>query len=619
MNYKQIEIIKCLFQSDSCLRAEYISKVLDISTRTVKRYVDVINEELRKKQIEIVSIRGIGYQLKGSVEEIKTVIKESNTEEINEDRIRQMILHLIDAKSITVDELAGKMNYSASTINNLTAEVKEILKKYDLEILSRPYYGMSLEGKEINIRSLLIDYGFTVKGNRLFVDILNITPKEYECIYTILMEYLKEHNIVVADRDIHNLLERITVSVSRCKQGQSNFNLSVQKRKQNFDVVFEVLNKIAKTIQIEFSEYEYSYVSIYSGFIIYNFEKGNISIEKEVYDFLVPLLEEISIVSGIDFTAHKHIINSLSTHLNIMLTRASQNVKLKNPLLKQVKSEYAMEMNYAIFLAKKIEEVFQVEISEDELGYLAMYFGAARNQNTLKKRAVVLCHYGVGTAQLIAEQIRREISELEIVGIYPIHYLELAEAQDIDLIVSTVPIENYKGKKEIIFMDNFLENDSLSKLKKVIFEDETNLSKLISWFHKDAWIYLNAQNDTQAIERLADTMIEKGFMNEAIKQSILEREAISSTDIGNLVAIPHTIFSEQFKSVVGVGILKNPIWWNKERVQLIFMICINSNDKASSSAFRHLYKIIKNISTVNQLIDCTSYQDFITWMKGDRK
>lgn len=618
MNCKQIEIIKCLLKSDSCLRAEYISKILDISTRTVKRHIDVINEELYRKQIQIVSIRGMGYQLKGSIEEIKNLIKENNTEQINEDRIKQMILHLIDTTFITAEELAVKMNYSASTINNLTAKLKKILKKYDVQIVSKPYYGMSLEGKEINIRSLLIDYGFTIKENTLFVDILNITVKEYECIYTIVMQYLKAHTIVIADRDIYNLLERITVSVARSKQKQSNFSLPVQKKKKNFDIVFEILNEIAQVIQIKFSDYEYDYVSIYSGFIIYNFDNSNVNIEKEVHDFLLPLLEEISIVSGVDFTAYEHIINSLSTHLTIMLTRASQNVKLKNPLLKQVKSEYAIEMNYAIFLAKKIEETFKIKVSEDELGYLAMYFGAVRNQNTFKKRVVILCHYGVGTAQLIAERIRREINELEIVGVYPIHYLELAEAQDIDLIISTVPIEA-KGKKEIIFMDNFLENDCLNKLKKVIFEDENHLSKLISLFHKDAWIHLNVQSDSMAIKKLAEIMIQKGFINEKIKQSILERETISSTDIGNLVAIPHTIFSEQFKSVIGVGILKNPIWWNKERVQLVFMICINSNDKSSSSAFRHLYKIIKNINTVNQLIDCTNYENFIVWMKGDRK
>jgi len=62
---------------------------------------------------------------------------------------------------------------------------------------------------------------------------------------------------------------------------------------------------------------------------------------------------------------------------------------------------------------------------------------------------------------------------------------------------------------------------------------------------------------------------------------------------------------------VGIGILKQPIKWGEENVQLLFFISFNSVDSANASMFRQLYRRVKDIRLVNQLIASSSYDQFI--------
>ena len=621
LNSKQIEIIEYLFKNSGFITAEYLSKVLNVSTRTIKRYIDAINTELRDIPIEIVSIRGTGCQLKGPPTEIEQLIHRHPFEENKDLRIRQIILNLVDSQTLTIEELSSQIHYSVSTINKLTAAVKDALQKYGLELISRPHYGLTIEGDELNIRSMLVDYGFYIHHGKLYTELLNITDSEFSHISSILLEYLKRKGIVVADRDIHNLLEKIILSVSRIKKQCTLHQLPLQEgnKHPNYDVIYEILDQISQTLMITFTDYEINYISIYSGFIMYSFHPKMINEKNDIQDFVRDTLREIAILFGVDYTEQDLIINYLSIHLNMLLVRLNQDIRLKNPMLKQIKSEYVMEMNYAIFLAKKIEERFHIKISEDELGYLAIYFGTARKQKSTRKRVVILCHYGIGTAQLLGEQIKESFPELEISGIYPIHYIDFAQEQMIDFIISTVAIDDYKGEKPIIIIDNLLSEKSMKSIKTALDKGNQDSNALISFFHPQAWYRIDAKSSTDAILQLSSHLILDGFINEEIKNSVIEREAISSTEIGNLVAIPHTIFTQDYKSIIGVGILNKTIPWDKERVQLIFMLCFNGSEPGNHMIFRQLYKIIKNINTVEKLISSNNFQDFISWMKGGQK
>jgi len=60
-------------------------------------------------------------------------------------------------------------------------------------------------------------------------------------------------------------------------------------------------------------------------------------------------------------------------HINFMIERIKGNKTIKNPLLDSIKKDLYNEYDMAIKVAIKIENLFSVKVSEDEIGYITLH------------------------------------------------------------------------------------------------------------------------------------------------------------------------------------------------------------------------------------------------------
>ena len=110
------------------------------------------------------------------------------------------------------------------------------------------------------------------------------------------------------------------------------------------------------------------------------------------------------------------------------------------------------------------------------------------------------------------------------------------------------------------------EDDLLSVEKQLNKNEENNFTNYRLFFKEDLFFpSLEATSSYNAIEQLADAMIQHGYIDNQVKQSIFERENMASTEIGGMIAIPHALENHMSEVTISVGILKNPIIWNKEK------------------------------------------------------
>lgn len=609
---KQLAIIKLLANKPS-KTVEEISNSLNMSTRTVKRYIDYINDEYGEK-LSIVLKRGVGYEIQGDEEAIQRVILNSINDSDPNIRMVTLMLMLADENEITAEELSEKLNVSVSTLTKCIPELKNELNKYDLKISFRSHHGYKLEGNEFNIRAMMMDKGFyyhnsTLTGTR----IINLMPEEYDLIEETTYEILKKNSVVIADRDMANLLMRITISFSRsrsCKK-MSAIDINEKLKQHNYQTVFEIMKSIADKLSIDLDATEYNYVSVYSGFMLYRFEVNDIFVEDEVIAFSKKMLDMISDLSGINYASQKDILKAFSIHLKIMLHRLQNNNASQNPLIETIKKDYPLEMNYAIQIAKEIQSTYHVVVNEEEIGYLAVHLATYSLKTEKKQRAVILCNYGLGTSQLIKERINDEIKDLEIIGIFPVHYLELALTQDVDYIISTIPIQNYTGAKPLIVIENVLSINAIQRLKEQSSKLVKHAHSFDQYFKEDCFFKLNCTTKEETMNVLCNHLKnERGFTEEIIN-SIYEREAMSSTDVGNYIAIPHTLSEGNFQSVVSIAILDQAIQWNNEKVKIVFLICLNKNDSENITIFKDLYRVFSSTASVDKLMNSQSFSEFI--------
>ncbi|WML32947.1 HTH domain-containing protein [Clostridium sp. OS1-26] len=308
---KHSMLVRFLSEKDEYVTALELGKKLEVSTRTIKRYIKDLNYLFKDYGVEISSIKGVGYKLSGSskgiskiVEKAERQIKGLEIDDSTEGRINAAICIMLNKEYINAQRLADELNLSIPSTNKLITNIKELLKKYDLRIISKPYHGSKIVGDELNIRYLILDTAIKMdEKENIKVKLENIPSKELKIIEDTISKYLKENNVVISDNDFNILMTRIIVSISRAKNGNVLKNDLFQDvyRLHNYKLIYKIMSELFDKLKITFDEREILYVSNYSGVIIYNYNMSkqfNENMAEEIKSFLKESLEEISLISG---------------------------------------------------------------------------------------------------------------------------------------------------------------------------------------------------------------------------------------------------------------------------------------------------------------------------------
>lgn len=95
---------------------------------------------------------------------------------------------------------------------------------------------------------------------------------------------------------------------------------------------------------------------------------------------------------------------------------------------------------------------------------------------------------------------------------------------------------------------------------------------------------LDAKDKNDALAKLTDLLFESGALNDkdAFLGDVLSREEISTTGIGNGIAIPHGKSLSVKETTVAIGRLKNETEWESvddKPVKLVVLLAVNEADK----------------------------------------
>lgn len=611
LNYREKEVIDCLVQTQDYLGLVDIAKMLNISTRTVSRYIKTINNELSKQGVEIKFFYGKGYKLIGEVGKELLLSNEHSYDII----VQDLLLHLVQSNDyITLQELSKRIHYSESVVNKRLPDVKKILKQYHLELNSQPSSGYFVKGNEEAVRNLLAKIAFQYHQNQIIeVTLAYFTMEDFKVLKELTVAYLTKEEIIISDIDMTNLLVRTSISVSRVRRQKVIPVLEKNKNdlSNNLLVVKSYYKCVAERFNIYFEEKECVYIAYSSSFAAYKIHKKE-KIDSEIKSFVIEALKILSKESPVNYLENYTFVDALAIHINILVHRSYSGTEVHNEMLQQVKANYPYEMYDAVRLSKLIEKKFNIKINEAEIGYLAVHLGASRGNKKEKTTVIILCNYGMGTSELIKERLQQEFSNIEVLATYPVQYIELALAQEVDLLISSVPISHYSEQVPLVVVDDLLGDTFFEEVRKAIQGLHFKEKDLVNLFSEDLFFKLKATNKVKVMNQLLLQIEHKRQVPQNVLSSIRSREIASSTDIGNLVAIPHTLSKGSFESGIAVAVLDRPIIWGTERVQLILVLFFNQKDAKNAKIFREMYRYFKSIKKVNLLLKAENIDDFIS-------
>ena len=587
MNTRALSIIKILLNSVEPVSSLALSQEIGCSTKTIQNEIKEVNKEL--KNCEIVSIRGIGYKIEGNIDDIDI----KNSDLYDYDRVEYIIKKIInisstDKDTIKLEDLADSMYVSLSTVKNDLKEVKKILNEYNLKISSKHKQGICIEASEEDIIKFIINYSNKVDNSLSIKDFLNNNIIEnLFSIKKILLDTLSYENMILTDNEFKNIVNYISIYLSRNNTNQIDF-------------IKEYIKKYKSKKEKPISEDE------------------QLLIRKAIKEFC----RDLNIATSINLSHDKVFEECLFNHISNLYKRADLGINQYEITAGEIKLKYPFAFELGKIAKKTIEKNLNMEISEDEVENIALHIGGAleridkRDEKKVYK-TIIVCTSGVGTSMLIKSKLENIFKgKLEIIKVIPSYLIDYVNVLDIDFVISTVEVnlENVNvikvspmlTDKEIKLIEKYIETENV-----YIDLDIQNLfsSEL---FFKD----IKAETRSQVIDIMSKKLVEKGYIDDTMRQSYFERETIATTEIGNMVAIPHGAKGEVYENKVAIGILKEPISWEVGKVRLVIMLVLDKDKILDyEEVFSKIYKRVDSIAKVISICENKSYEKFIKLFK----
>ncbi|GAA5422109.1 BglG family transcription antiterminator [Tetragenococcus halophilus] len=633
--YKRLEQLFLRFNTESICTMNELTKYFAVSERTIRSDIKELNNELVDYNAEIVTLRGLGYQLQNK-ENVRILFKQmtniaSSTAifslENTEDRIKQLLYLLLTAeKFLSIDELCDIIFVGRTTLLGYLKELKVLLASYELVITSKTNIGYKLTGQEINVRQCFAEQmiernlnsyisQFSIIEQRIFA---GIDLKE---IFQKTIELFPPYEYKITDYNRKNFVVHIAIAILRIKKHHeveelTQVTLFDPKIQQAMD---QLITWVESKHQLTFSQNDKNW--IYAHFFTeLQQQSSSKQYKKEIEKLVQELLKEIRQTFGENLQEDEILRKDLIVHFSNYLPLKNILTIKSNPLLPAIKRNYSYAFELTVMAISKNEFLHYYQFTEDDIGYIALHIAAAierSNKKELKtKKVLIVCGQGISSSRLLEAIVHKNFPEqIEIIDTVSFATFQLQERTTVDFIISTIPLA--KTEVPIVQVDFMEIKKGLQEIQQLLDQDKKR-SELYTLFDPSLF-FINTEIDKreQLIHALGNILEKKHVITKNFIEKVITRERVVPTSITPFIAIPHAIDSQVKETKIVVCISKVAIKWDKEnRVKIIFLIIGKDSDKEGlQTFFDYLSDLVENeklqkkMTQVNQFsepIDCLS-------------
>lgn len=642
-NKRMIQILELFVQSKKVISSDQIALSIGVSSRTVRNDIKELNSLLKDYKASIASEAGSGFYLKIEEEErFAELLKELRTDEKKDadnivpsdpkDRatyIMQRLLRSTLSNEEVIDpfDLADEVFVSMSTLKKDIRQIDRMLERFSLKVGISQKKGVHIIGSEANIRYCISEFIF--KHNELkaaeemafFDDI--VSEDLFANIRDILLKAMQKQEIRLTDIAFKNLVVHIVIILKRSFHEQRvDYEEAEIKRLEShieFLAAKDVLLTIRDVLGIDITDEVYyltQHLISSKKFLTTDFTDKDEEYEfkKEIEDILYRIKED----TGVDLSDDTQLINGLAVHLSVAVQRLRFHMNIRNDFLDYMKNNYPFAFELAVKASEIVESVFEIKTNENEIGLLAIHFGAALERKGLNEKkqtfdAVIVCATGMATAMLLKERVKQCFqNRIRIVKTCPLYELDQELLDAVDIVLTSVPCEEFHSDK-ILQIQLLLDDSDVTRIETFMTHHHETSGHFKEIFREDLYFTdLKLKTRDEVLDYITDQMMEKGYMNEHTKQSVFKRETMATTELGSMVAMPHSLGNDMKEASVSVSVLEKPILWDQEKVQVVLLLNIPKSKYGMwEDVFKNLYNYLIRDFGVRKLTKGCSYDEFI--------
>lgn len=488
LSRKSVDILLLL---DEVNELKEIANRLNLSERTIRYEIENLNYYLKKfgeNEVQIIT-KKVEKPDTLSYESVIRHLNKENYSYSKEERVDYILAnYLFNSQNIRQSSLEEELNVSATTIANDMNRVKEILSSNKLDFNSYSKDFEYITGNEKNIRqfilNFLIDYMFIEKkfpGELKIKEVMEEYFKDLELVKVraFIKKIQEKLQKIISDEAYKILTLYLMIMIKRVKEkkvlkeiNNPNFITSSDE----FKIISVIVNQLENSFDVKLSNQEIMAFSEYVlGSHSYNFDYSYYENWIQLEILVNKLIIDINSKIDINILGDNILFEGLLNHLRPAIYRVKQGIKLENSIYEEVLENYPELFNMIRESMKSLEHYLEIEINEDEIAFVTIHFKEAidrREEKTLKN-IIIVCGFGYGSSKLLKENIKKYF-DVNVVNTLPLHkFEEITDFNNIDLIISTVPIK--EDRVSIVHVSPILTKEDIEKLEYYGLDKERKL------------------------------------------------------------------------------------------------------------------------------------------------
>lgn len=601
LSAREMRLVEVLLHNPNSLTIDGITAQLGVSAQTVRRELQPASDFLDSHGLTLVRQPGRGLSVEGDAEAREKALESLRDMRpvgmLPEERQRSLLgMLLATDHPITQQALASRLKVAVGTISHDLDEVEQTLSDSGLSLVRRRGYGVEIAGAERARRRAmrqLISQSLDetellshLQGSeeraetssservagRMTDQLLGLIAEgRLQKVKSLTETIVRDLPYLITDDAFANFTVHVALMVERRLQdGEIDLDLEVLQRLQKMDE-YTYTRSLAENIQEKFNvavpDEEIGYLTIHlrgtklreDDALQDYFQTSDLEVASQV-KALVHYVED---QTGFELAGDSSLYTGLLAHIERAIHRLRENLSIHNPLLEDVKEDYP-----ALFdlVSKGMEKVFvQENIPEEEVGFVAMHFGAAldRAQGSFPQRVLVLCSSGIATTKMLSSRLEKAFPQIQTIKNSSLFEFEELDLDDFDLVVSTVslpaPDDSYVQVQPLISEDEVerirnhlrekslqapLENRAAFESLEIFgggqekFRQMVEATQTVAELVDDVFLVQHEAGGSleEAFRMMCDTLADKELVSDP---RILEQGLLSRQELGG-VGVPGT-------------------------------------------------------------------------------
>ncbi|MEC0124729.1 BglG family transcription antiterminator [Paenibacillus pabuli] len=470
---RQREIVEFLLEHPHEVTAGDIAVAVKVSTRTVHRELQMIEQWLEPLGMRLEKKSGTGVRIDPGSDDLAVLRQQLELNEYveftpEERKLFMLCILLDESEPVKLLALASDLKVTVSTASNDLDDLEPRIQLAGLKLVRRRGYGVKINGSELAhrmaISALALEYldESDLFGRQAEQGVSKVSSKllemiGHEDVLTVEnalwqpdIEWLEN----IPERQYMKLLIQLSVAVVRIRKG-FGIGRSTQQDKKDVGMPLQDERKVpeylaSRLCSVLSAQLGMAFVSEEQAY----FHRLLIEIEQSIHssrllpvddlvllDMVRSLTDRMQQKTHYSFHEDRLLREGLIAHMEPVLERMKGRQLIRNPLLQQIRKDYESlfeDVKEAVHFAWP-----NTDVPDEEIGFLVMHFGASIERLRVLKReirAVVVCTSGIGSSRMLSSRLSKEIPEIRIVDSVSWYEAARIPKTDYDLVLSTVDL-----------------------------------------------------------------------------------------------------------------------------------------------------------------------------------